>query len=77
MDGNLPTNSSNMFELQLFHTVESSKKSIPEGVEEASRPIDVHFWFDSVGVPSEACPRGNALVITARCTPSKKQPEVE
>ncbi|KJH41687.1 hypothetical protein DICVIV_12334 [Dictyocaulus viviparus] len=46
-----------------------------EGVDESSRPIDVHFWFDSVGVPSEACPKGNAYVATARCTPSKKVPE--
>ncbi|KAK6746844.1 hypothetical protein RB195_000224 [Necator americanus] len=47
-----------------------------EGVEETSRPIDIHFWFDSVGVPSEGCPRGNALIITARCMPSKKQLEI-
>ncbi|CAJ0602258.1 unnamed protein product [Cylicocyclus nassatus] len=47
-----------------------------EGTEEKSRPIDIHFWYDTVGVPSEACPKGNALVITVRCMPNKKQPEV-
>ncbi|VDM62544.1 unnamed protein product [Angiostrongylus costaricensis] len=48
---------------------------ITEGVEEASRPIDVHFWFDAVGATSEACPRGNAYVATARCAPGKKEVE--
>ncbi|KAK6036332.1 hypothetical protein COOONC_26163, partial [Cooperia oncophora] len=47
-----------------------------EGMEEKSRPIDIHMWFDSVGAASEACPRGNALVVTARCAPSKKEPEI-
>ncbi|PIO73237.1 hypothetical protein TELCIR_04800 [Teladorsagia circumcincta] len=47
-----------------------------EGMEEKSRPIDIHMWFDPVGSASEACPRGNALVVTARCTPSKKEPEM-
>ncbi|VDM71416.1 unnamed protein product, partial [Strongylus vulgaris] len=47
-----------------------------EGTEEASRPIDVHFWYDTVGTPSEACPKGNALVITVRCMPNKKEPEI-
>uniref|UniRef100_A0A0K0DPX0 Ephrin_rec_like domain-containing protein n=1 Tax=Angiostrongylus cantonensis TaxID=6313 RepID=A0A0K0DPX0_ANGCA len=49
--------------------------SITEGVEEASRPIDVHFWFDALGATSEACPRGNAYVATARCAPGKKEAE--
>nr|CDJ89111.1 unnamed protein product [Haemonchus contortus] len=47
-----------------------------EGMDEKSRPIDIHMWFDSVGATSEACPRGNALVVTARCMPSKKNPEI-
>ncbi|WKY06900.1 hypothetical protein Q1695_006799 [Nippostrongylus brasiliensis] len=47
-----------------------------EGMDNKSLPLDLHLWFDSVGSSSEACPRGNALVVTARCTPGKKEPEI-
>uniref|UniRef100_A0A1I7XFU5 Ephrin_rec_like domain-containing protein n=1 Tax=Heterorhabditis bacteriophora TaxID=37862 RepID=A0A1I7XFU5_HETBA len=47
-----------------------------EGIENSSLPMDIHLWFDTVGQPSEACPIGNTFVITARCQPTRKQPEV-
>ncbi|VDO25441.1 unnamed protein product [Haemonchus placei] len=62
--------------IQCQEVYDSSNSFSLKGMDEKSRPIDIHMWFDSVGATSEACPRGNALVVTARCMPSKKNPEI-
>ncbi|CAJ0565243.1 unnamed protein product, partial [Mesorhabditis spiculigera] len=41
----------------------------------ASTP-DVHFFFSSPHIPSDVCPRGSAIALTARCDPHQDKAEL-
>ncbi|PAV57468.1 hypothetical protein WR25_26888 [Diploscapter pachys] len=43
-----------------------------EGLDKAAIPMDVQLWYETIGSPSDVCPKGNILVVTARCQPTKK-----
>ena len=47
-----------------------------EGLDKAAIPMDVQLWYETIGSPSDVCPKGNILVVTARCQPTKKTFEV-
>ncbi|CAI4223838.1 unnamed protein product [Auanema sp. JU1783] len=47
-----------------------------DDADNSSRPLDAHFWFEAVGGAMEVCPRGNLLVVTIRCSPTHKTPNI-